>query len=239
MYNQNGEEEFHMKQRLNKIVDMIPECEILVDIGTDHAYVPIEAIRRKKCKRAIASDVRKGPILAAGKNIRSFNLEDRIETRLGDGLRPVETETLHNSVIVIAGMGGILIRNILKNGVEKAEKAKMLLLQPMNAVEVLRKWLGENGFEICDEELVEEDGKIYVVLSVKWIGETRDIPLLYRFIGQKLVEKKDPLLKKYLQRQVRIFEKIVAGQEKANVAVTGIDVNRELLDAFRELMENL
>lgn len=196
-----------LKGRLGLLAGMVPECGCLCDIGTDHAYVPVYLVKKGVCERAIASDVRKGPVETARKNVEKNALTDRIEIRLGSGLDPImENEA---DCIVIAGMGGLLIKEILKKGISKAKNAEAIILQPMNAIELLRKWLYENGFEIYDEGLSEEGRKIYNVLAARYTGRiTHDEEIFYH-IGRILIEKKDTLLKKYIAIRQRTLSRII------------------------------
>lgn len=198
-----------LKGRLRLIADKVPECTIVSDIGTDHAYIPVYLIKNGVCNKAIAVDVKQGPLLAASENIKHFKLEKAIDTRLGNGLEPVQIAEI--DVIVIAGIGGILMKDILEKQMDKAIAAKTLVLQPMNAIEILREWLYENGFYIYDEELVNEGEKIYNVLNVKWTGKKEQHDEIDYYIGPILVEKKDPLLKKLLNKKSMQAEGILNG----------------------------
>lgn len=202
-----------LKGRLGLIAGKVPACDIVCDIGTDHGYIPIYLVKSGRCKRAIASDIGRGPLLAARGNIREFCLEEAIETRLGPGLGPIKES--ESDVIIIAGMGGVLVSEILTGGVEKARKARTLILQPMSAIEVTREWLYGNGFEIYDEEMISEGEKIYNVIAARWTGETRTADDIYYYIGEKLIEKKDPLLEKYIRRKLRQIEKVI--EETGNI----------------------
>lgn len=195
-----------LKGRLKLIAKKIPRCITICDIGTDHGYIPIYCILKGICERAVATDVRKGPLLIAQENIKRYGLDENIETRLGDGLEPVaEVEA---DVIVIAGMGGILIRDILKRDYEKAKKA-LLILQPMNAPEALREWLYSEGFEIVDEELAKEGSKFYNVISVKWTGISRQLDEIYYHIGEKLIQKPDPLAEEFIKKRLGQIDRIL------------------------------
>ncbi|MDQ2087239.1 class I SAM-dependent methyltransferase [Herbivorax sp. ANBcel31] len=197
--------------RLKLIAQMVPECNIVCDIGTDHAYIPVYLINNKKCEKAIASDVRLGPIHIAKRNIGEYNLLDSIETRVGDGLDSIkENET---DVIIIAGMGGLIIKEILERGKSKAKKARALIIQPMYAIEVVHEWLCDNGFEVYDEELTKEGYKIYDVINAKWTGKIKRKDNLYYHIGEKLFEKKDPLLKTHIENKIRQLDKIINEME--------------------------
>ena len=120
---------FTLTPRLLNIVSHV-KGRTAADIGTDHAYVPLELIKKGICSRVIASDVRQGPVDIARDNIRKNNSSECIEVRMGSGLSvltPGETED-----IIIAGMGGELIRDIIKSDYETAVKSR-LILQPMNS----------------------------------------------------------------------------------------------------------
>jgi len=202
-----------LRGRLGLIGEMVPSCSVLCDIGTDHAYIPIYAVGANKCARAIATDIKKGPLLAAERNIKGHGLECRIETRLGNGLECIDEGEA--DVIIIAGMGGILIREILLKGIEKAKKANALIIQPMNAIEIVREWLYENGFDIYDETLTQEGEKIYVVIAAKWAGFPKKVDKIYYHIGEKLIEKNDPILRKYIDKKYRQLEKVIYGLQKS------------------------
>ena len=143
--------------RLQMIADNI-SSDLIADIGTDHAYIPIHLAMNNKIKKAIATDLRKGPLDIAEKNIKKYNLTDKIELRLGSGLSPVNKNEVDS--FIIAGMGGELISEILNNETEKASSSQ-LILQPMNSQDVLRKWLSEHNFSIIKEDITTEGFKVY------------------------------------------------------------------------------
>ena len=118
-----------LTERLNCIINYVNN-EIVADIGTDHGYVATELIRRGQAKRVIAADVRQGPLNAAIENINKYGMGDVIETRLGSGLSVIKP--YESDLAVIAGMGGELIIEIIKEDIETARSMK-LVLQPMNA----------------------------------------------------------------------------------------------------------
>ncbi|OPZ91343.1 MAG: tRNA (adenine(22)-N(1))-methyltransferase [Firmicutes bacterium ADurb.Bin419] len=211
-----------LKGRIKFIADMIPECTIVSDIGTDHAYIPIYMVKNERCQRAIASDVSEGPVAVANRRISKYGVENRVETRLGSGLKPIHEDEM--DACVIAGMGGMLIREILKDDTNKAQKARSLIIQPMNYIELVREWLYANGFEIYDEGLIDEGERIYNVIAARWIGRVQTKDSVYYYIGEKLIEKKDQLLKKYLAKRIAIIDKIIKemasmkDKDKANLS---------------------
>lgn len=226
-----------LKGRLKLIADKTPVCNVLGDIGTDHGYIPIYLVKNNICKRAIACDIRKGPLLAAKSNVKSFCMEEFIETRLGDGLRPLNENEAQ--VITIAGMGGYMISKILTDGFSKAKSAAALVLQPMNEIDTLRSWLYQNGFEIYDEELIDEGEKLYNVICTRWTGEVMEPDMVYYHVGEKLVENKDPLLDRLLQRRIRQLEKIIShmGENTGHLEIRkGYE---DLLEGLREIKSKI
>jgi tRNA (adenine22-N1)-methyltransferase len=199
--------------RLLSIYNKIPSCNIVCDIGTDHGYIPIELIVNRKCSKVIASDIVKGPLRVAEKNIKKFNLQDKIELRHGNGIMPISLWEI--DVVVIAGMGGELIGRILSDSFEKAKKANLIILQPMNRVEELRKYLYKSGFDILDEELASECGKIYNIILTKYDGISREkIPFL-TYIGEMLLKRRTPLFERYISKMLKRLKKELTGIEKS------------------------
>lgn len=132
----------------------------IADIGTDHAYIPIELA--KLGKTVIATDVNEGPLNNAKQNIEKQNLN--ISLRLGSGLKPINPQDADE--IIIAGMGGELIQKIISEDYSSAFSAT-LLLQPMNSQAELREFLLKNGFKIISEDLAKEGFKIYNLIICK------------------------------------------------------------------------
>lgn len=227
-----------LKGRLRLIADKTPACNILCDIGTDHAYIPIFLVKNKRCRSAIACDVGKGPLMAAKSNVCSFNLEEHIDLRLGDGLDPLGADEA--DVIIIAGMGGNLMERILKEGVEKAKNAQALVLQAMNETDVLRKWLYDNGFGIYDEALAAEGQKIYNVICAAWTGEKRQLDKVYYHVGEKLSENRDPLLERYLNKKIKQLEGILKDMEGLKEAhAERRNGYMDLLEGFKRLKDEV
>ena len=150
--------------RLKMLADNV-FTKTIADIGTDHAYVPIYLAQNNITKKAIATDLKEGPLKIAKKNIEKYNLSDKIELRLGSGINPLKQGEA--SSIIIAGMGGELIINILSENIEKAYSAEYLVLQPMNSQNMLRKWLSENNFSLVKEDISIEGFKVYNLIVVR------------------------------------------------------------------------
>ena len=206
-----------LSKRLQAVADFVTPSECIVDIGTDHAYIPIYLVEKNYTNKAIAMDVNEGPLKKAREHISSAGLEDRIECRLSDGLRNLgENEA---KCAIIAGMGGALIIRILQDGERQALNLKELILQPQSEISKVRAFLLEQGYQIQLEEMVLEEGKYYPMMKViplvnKHEKETwNHIELKY---GKLLLQNRHPILKKYLEKEERlkleIYNKLEAQQ---------------------------
>ena len=183
-----------ISKRLELVASFVPQGAILLDVGSDHAYLPIELVERGRVKSAIAGEVVEGPYQSAVKNVEAHGLKKKIQVRLANGLAAFEEED-QVSVITIAGMGGRLIATILEEGLDKLANVELLILQPNNCEDDLRIWLQENGFQIVAENILEEAGKFYEILVVE-AGEmelsardTRFGPFLSKEVSPVFVQK--------------------------------------------------
>ncbi|MBN2853161.1 MAG: SAM-dependent methyltransferase [Clostridia bacterium] len=218
-----------MSNRLRMISDAVRKCSYVHDIGTDHAYVPIDLIQKRICDKAFACDVKKGPLLIADKNIEKYKLQGMIVTRLGDGLAAVLEEP---DCIIIAGMGGILISQLINNHIDIAKRAGQLVVQAMNHEEIVRESLLNQGFSIEFEKLIGEGHKIYNMMSYKYAGKENDYFAYEYYTSRYLVEEKDMLLKPYLKGKLKRLHDIAKGQHLTD------SVDEKLL-SIKEKMEEI
>lgn len=201
-----------MNNRLHCIASLIPSGAGLIDVGTDHGYLPLALARSGYSGRLIASDLRPGPLANARRAAAAAGLTERIEFRLCDGLDGCEPESV--DTIVIAGMGGDTICAILDRAEWVMDARYTLILQPMTHAEVLRYWLVNNGFSLQQEQLVEDGGSLYAVLVTGFGGETRlkDAEL---FTGCAALLAAHPLFPRMLEQQRQRFEKALRGLSRA------------------------
>lgn len=156
-----------VSKRLLMDAALVPACELLADVGCDHAYTSIYLVGCGVAKRALALDVRPGPLLRAQENIKRYGMEGRIGTRLSDGLCALSLSEA--DCILICGMGGPLMIDILKRDWDKVLAAKCIVLQPQSEIAQVREFLHKMGFIIDREDMCEEDGKFYTVIRA--VGE--------------------------------------------------------------------
>ena len=197
-----------LSDRLQIIAKMVSPGRRVADVGTDHAYVPIELVGSGKCPYALAMDIKKGPLEAAAGHISEEGLGSRIECRLSDGLEQYTCGEADS--FIIAGMGGELIVRILADGIGKLADGNELVLCPHTHVREVREFLCGNGFEITDEEMVCEDGKFYSVIQCVFHSDRRQYILNDTELdfGRILIQKKHPVLIKYLDKEEKKFEDI-------------------------------
>lgn len=199
-----------LTSRLQTIADMVPEGGIVGDVGTDHGYVPISLIESGRCEKAVASDINEGPTENARQAVREAGLEAQIDVRLGGGLTPYAIGEV--DTVIIAGMGGLLIRDILMERPDMTKSVKRFVLQPMVAQDELRAWLDENGFRIVDERLAQEAHRMYEILLVEAGEMNITDPIMYE-LGVKLIKKDDPLSKVFLDKKIKKIKEIITGLE--------------------------
>ncbi len=184
------------------IASLVPKCESLCDIGTDHAYVAIYLAKKGIAKKIIAADIKKGPLMQAEKNIALFEADGIVETRLSNGFEKIGDGEV--DCAIIAGMGGETISQILEN--EKG--CRYFVLQMQTAHKYLREYLSSHGYIICDEAVCREDKKMYsAILAMR--GEGQNLSETEKEIGPVLIEKRPPLFYDYVRYRMYEIDSIL------------------------------
>lgn len=198
-----------LSERLQLIADEIYTGETMADIGTDHGFLPLYLLESGKCPHVIMADISAGSLKKAEDNCKQLNPHKNYDLRLGNGIDVLKDGEV--DVVVIAGMGGLLISEILEWNLAKSRSIKRYILQPRNNPGRLRHWLAENGFTIEKESLVKE-GKficeIFTVASGMPSGQPPDsYSALYDY-PRTLLTWRNTLTKEYLLKKLTIEEKI-------------------------------
>lgn len=196
-----------LSKRLEALTKLVTKGLRVADIGCDHAYVSIELCQKNIASKVIAMDINKGPLMRATENIKAQGLSDRIETRLSNGAEKLEAGEV--DALLIAGMGGALMKNILSSRQDVVDSLQELYLQPQSEVFLVREYLRTHGFVIKEEKMLIEDGKYYVMMKAVR-GETKEASELFDCFGQYLLEGKDEVLKEFLEHELAKKENIVA-----------------------------
>ena len=168
-------------KRLEAIASRVRRGCRLADIGTDHAYLPIYLMQRGISERVIAADINESPLAVAAQNINKANLQDKIALRLGSGLSVLAPDEVDD--IVIAGMGGELIANLLADAPFIRSSQYRLILQPMSRPEKLREFLLANGFAIENEEIICQGDKLYNVMQATFVNASAVTDMAQFYIG--------------------------------------------------------
>ncbi len=227
-----------LSDRLQAVSDLVTEGLRLADVGTDHAYIPIRLAGQGRIPGAIAMDINPGPLARARENIRLYGLEERIETRLSDGvaaLAPGEADS-----VVIAGMGGSLVIKILEEGKRVLDSVQELILQPQSDIDRVRKYLMENSYEITAENMILEDGKYYPMMHVAH-GQMRLLSQTELRYGPCLLRDKNACLQKYIKREKKTLERVLAelrekNTERAALRMTEIEQELEYMREAEKLL---
>ena len=202
--------------RLAAVANLVRKDSFVADIGTDHAYLPIWLAENGYIRGAVASDIAKGPLDRALKNIKSSNLSDKISTALTPGLLGID-RYLPND-ICICGMGAETIIEILSAAPFVKNKSVRLILQPMTKAELLRKWLFENGFDIVDEDLCLDREKLYQIIVAEYDNNFKTADEFTALIGTSKI-KNSIHYKEHLENVLKMLTKKLEG-----LALAGADV---------------
>ncbi|MDD3367322.1 MAG: class I SAM-dependent methyltransferase [Lachnospiraceae bacterium] len=231
-----------ISKRLQAVAALVSQKSRVCDVGCDHGYVPIYLVEQGISKRVIAMDVNKGPLMRAKENILQYQMQEYIELRLSDGLKALQEGEA--DTVICAGMGGKLVLRILLEGMEKVLGMQELVLQPQSDIFLVRAFMRFAGMQIVEENMILEDEKYYPMMRVQVIepGKLQRTAEQFRINGcmhQKeidalsetvikqgitvsdtygpiLVEKKHPVLYKFMDKEAENYQLILKQLEKAN-----------------------
>ena len=200
----------NLSLRMETVVSLVsPQSFAVADVGCDHAYVSIALIERGLASKVIAMDVRKGPLEIAEANITNSGLHNVISLRLSDGLeklKPGEADT-----IILAGMGGLLITEILERGQHIIKDSKpSLILQPQSELSHVRQYILQQGYIIEEEKMLVEEGKYYTVIKAVPSEDSNayvytDADYVYGYYN---IVHHNPILYRYLEKERNVLTEI-------------------------------
>ena len=198
-----------LSARMSALAALVTPGARLADVGTDHGYIPVFLCQTGAIPSAIAMDINCGPLRRAEAHVAEYGLEDRIETRLSDGLEKLRSGEA--DCVLIAGMGGSLMQRILSDGKDVLQSVTELILQPQSEVPRIRRFLREAGYRIIDEDMVEEDGKFYFIIKAHKAESDEEEPKssserqrLEDEFGPVLLRKRHPVLLRWIRRELGI-----------------------------------
>jgi len=226
------------KHRLEEIINLVEDNSIVADIGTDHGIVPYELIKSNKAKKVIASDISEKSLDKLREKLDYLDEPEKIILNVSDGLDNLNEYQV--DTIIISGMGGNLIVDILNKNIDVAKSANCLILGANNSLSVLRKFLHDNSFEIIEEVDLFENDKYYQIIKVKVGKQLFSNDYEYEF-GKFLIDNKSENLKQYIKQQIENKKTIlwnISEKDSDNVknAIDNINVEiKELEKVFNKI----
>lgn len=200
-----------LDQRLQTLAGYIRPNAVVADIGCDHGYLAVYLAQTGAARRVYASDLNALPLRRAQETVALHNVQESVTTLLSDGLQEIPRQA---GDIVIAGMGGELIIDILSAAGWVCAPGKRLVLQPMSFAEKLRRYLYGVGFEILDETAVIDGRHTYCVLCAEYSGLVREISEYESIVG-RMEQSGSPFAGEYLNRQYKKYSRILEGIEQS------------------------
>ena len=201
-----------ISKRLLCCASMVQPGSRVADIGTDHGYLGIYLLQSGAARHVIACDLRKDPLENARRNAKLFGVDGAMELRLSDGLEKILPDEV--DTVVMAGMGGDLIKKILSQCPWRKREGLQFILQPQSAGNVLRRWLCEDGFEIQREEPVQDGHFLYTVMDIRQ-GEPAPLTPGTEYASPALLASGSPLVGNYLARVENALQETVRGLTNA------------------------
>lgn len=212
------------KLRLEEIIKLVEENSIVTDIGTDHGIVPYELVKSAKAKKVIASDISEKSLDKLREKLDYLDEPEKIVLNVSDGLDNLNEYQV--DTIIISGMGGNLIVDILNKNLDIAKSANCLILGANNSLALLRRFLHENSFEIIEEVDLFENDKYYQIIKAK-VGKQLFVNEYEYEYGKYLIDNKSEYLKKYINKQI---------ENKNNILSNLSDKNS---DSIKSAIENI
>ncbi len=208
------ESRMRMNLRLRTLAQMVDQGARVADIGTDHAYLPIQLVKEGKVDYAIASDVAAGPLENAEKDIIAAGLKNKIETRLGSGLETISAKDRIDTV-VIAGMGGKLMTNILNEAWSRNFHFATLILEPNVGEPGVREWLSAHKYQIINEKIIAEAGHIYELIKAQELENTISLTDRQIFFGPEILKEKNQVFYQKWRDQLAYHQRLLTNLNKA------------------------
>lgn len=219
-----------LTDRMQVIADLVGDGETVADIGTDHGYIPLWLLINGRCSDVILADVNQGPLDRAAENAAVYLEHEnaaKLDMRLGSGMEVLENGEA--DTVIIAGMGGILIRDILSHDIAKTRSLKKLILQPRNNSDELRRWICSvlRDFTIVNERVVKEGKKYSEILCavrnervteadagrVEKAAALKDLLGISEDISMEIpcmyLANADDTVRDYLEKRVQVEERII------------------------------
>lgn len=224
-----------LSKRLRAVADYVTPGSVVADIGCDHAHTSIYLIQNHIAKAVIALDINVGPLERARENISKYHLEEKIQTRRSDGAQKLKTGEA--DTLLISGMGGALMVRILQDSLAVVKSAKELILQPQSEINLVRKFLWQQGYSVIEENMLLEEGKYYVIIKAV-SKEEKEQEEVFFWYGKPLLKSKNPVLQEYLIKKEQKVNSILR-ELQSNYAEKNVMRIRELEEELELIRKGL
>ncbi|MBQ7140355.1 MAG: SAM-dependent methyltransferase [Bacilli bacterium] len=198
----------NISNRLKTIGDFVKDNSKVIDVGCDHGLLSIYIYLNKKNVRIIASDINEKPLNEARKNLKKYNLENKIELRLSNGIKNYKSNEF--DTIIISGLGGVTISNIILEDKSKLENTKNIIIQSNNNIPMIRKVITSLNYKIVNEKLVKENNIIYTIIVFEKSDKKIKCSNVDLLIGPILKNNNDKLLNEYLCQELKKRKSILS-----------------------------
>lgn len=198
-----------VSKRIKEICKFIDCCDILGDVGCDHGYIGLYSLENKLCNGVIATDISKDSLKKAMFNVKGSKFTNCISFRVGPGLKVFKKDEIN--VAVIAGMGGNLIRDIIEDSLDIFKDMDYLVLQPVQNVEVVRKYIYEKGYNLIEEKVIYDEEKYYPIIKVSYgENEKKSFSDIVYELGEKVICNPSEEEIMYINHKINHFKEIIS-----------------------------
>jgi len=230
-----------LSKRLKTLTTFLSKGTYFADIGTDHAYLPCYVCLNDQDALAIAGEVSKGPYQRAKETVEKYHLTNKVDVRLGSGLQVLNGQTDHIQELVIAGMGGSLMTDILNDGLTKLASVHRLILQPNIGAKYVREWLYKHNYAIVAETIVEENNHLYeVIVAQPQLEQPYTLANEHRakqmMFGPLLLKEKSNLFYKKWSNELKHLQRIYKQMKQANQSNPRLDIFLEQIRWIEEVL---
>ena len=226
-----------LSPRLLTAASYVKEGARVLDVGTDHAFVPIYLLQKGRASFAAGSDINPGPLKTAKDNAVKFGLENKLKLYLSDGLSLCECDENKYDHIIICGMGGELISSIIASSPYSFRSGLRFILQPMTMPDKLRLFLSQNGFTVTDETIIKDGGKYYQFVVCEYFARPYTLSPTEMLLGRVNIEKRknNSTFYEYAGSLIRIYRQKICGMKLGgeNTETEG-RIYSDLLELYKE-----
>ena len=196
-----------LSERLQMVASLVPKCEIVADVGTDHGYLSAWLLQNGIASHVFATDIHAGPLARAKQTAAEYGLDEQMELHLCDGLQFPQASTAQ--AVILAGMGGETMISILQAAAWSLHDT-VLILQPQSKLPILCDWLRDHGVALKEAKLCMDAGKRYLAFCAQGSEQAETS------VEELLFGSHDPLFPDYLDSEEQRLRFALDGMRAAS-----------------------